>query len=330
MKQVWFGTADDMRWVPAPLAGAQGSEVRWRAVDQYLNGGASVRQSTAAHQEINLTWGVQSTERLAPVVSLLHQPGPFYYVDPIAAQSNIVPSYWASPQAWLDDGPALVPGVTPTKVAGSGPSVNGYPTTSVRFTIAQPTATNIIIPVPDGYTLHMGVRGTGGTYQLHEASGESLFHLMSYVNDTVAYSPSVMTSEPQLKIHHSEQVDFIPEDSPTDPNAGLVVVQNQPMAKMAEQGSLSPETATRTNMSFAGPGFATLELTSAGTYTISGIIGQILPNGTSPKAGGFLPGLGATALMLKDDPSITNYSAALPTAQRGIAANFVEVGAWLQ
>lgn len=326
MKQVWFGTADDMRWVPAPLAGAQGSEVRWRAVDQYLNGGAFVRQSTAAHQEISLTWGVQSTESLAPVVSLLHQPGPYFYVDPIAAQSNIVPSYWATPMVWLDDGPPLVSGVVPNKYTGE--SVNGYPATSVQFTIDEPTATNIVLPVPDGYTLHMGVRGSGGTYQLRETSGSELFHLMSLVGGDVYYNPSVMTDEPQLHIHSEDEVDFVPDGSATNPNAGLVVVQNQPMAKMAEQGSLSPETATRTNMSFAGPGFATLELTSAGSYTISGIIGQILPNGTSPKAGGFLPGLGTTALMLKDDPSITNYSAALPLAQRGVAANFVEVGAW--
>lgn len=266
MKQVWFGTADDMRWVPAPLSGAQSAEVRWRAVDQYLNGGAFVRQSTTAHQEISLTWGVQSTESLAPVVSLLHQPGPFYYVDPIAAQSNIVPSYWASPQAWLDDGPPLVPGLTPVKIAGT--SVNGYPATSVRFTTTKATTnTNLTIPVPPGYTLRLGVHGTGGTYKL---------------NSGTAASPLTTASN------------------------------------------------TRTNLSINGPVFANLKVASAATCTITGIIAQVLPTGTSPKAGGFLPGLGATALMLKDDPSITNYSAVLPNAQRGIAANFVEVGAWQQ
>ena len=265
-KKVWFGTAGDMRWVPAPLANYQGASVRWREVDQYLNGGAAVRQSVASHQELSLSWAVQSTENLAPVVALLHSPGPFYYVDPIAARANIVPSYWASPEVWLHDGPPLISRVTPTKVAGT--STNGYPATSVKYSVTKATDTNLRIPVPEGHTLHLGVHGTGGTYKLNTRTAK---------------------------------------------------------------GPLTAASSTRTNLTINGPVIANLKVAAAvSDAVITGIVAQVLPTGETPQPGGFLPGRGTTELALSGDPSITSYSVGIPNAQQGIAADFVEVGAWLQ
>lgn len=264
-KEVWFGTEQDMRWIPAPLANYVRGLVKFRAEDLYLNGGAFLRQSDAGHAEISLSWAVQSAESLAPAVTLLDQPGPLHYVDPIAMKNNVVPPYWAMPMLGLTDGPPLVPGVEPVKVSGT--STNGYPAVSARFVVSKATNTNLSIPVPPGHTLHLGVHGTGGTYR---------------INGGTAVSP-------------------------------LTVANN-----------------TRTNLTFTGPGFANLQLASAATYNIAGIIAQILPTGKTPKAGGFLPGQGTTGLMLKDDYSLTNYSSELPNAQQGLAATLVEVGAWLQ
>lgn len=264
-RSVWFGTIDNMRWVPAPLAGAISNTVRWRAVDQLLNGGAVVRQSAASHQTKSLSWPVQSAESLAPVEATLNEPGPYYFLDPIAAQSNAVPSYWAQTAISASGGPALVSGIE-TKVV-SITAQNGYASSAAQLTTTA-RDTNLVIPVPEGYTLHLGVHGVGGTYRL---------------NNGTAKAP------------------------------------------------LATNSNVRTNLTVSGPTLARLQLASASstTYTIAGIVAQVLPNGKTPTPGGFLPGLGSSALQLADDPSITTYSAALPRAQRGIAANFVEVGAWL-
>lgn len=262
-KGVWFGIEGDMGWVPAPLSGGQGGPVRWRAVDEMLNGGAVVRQSAASHRRFSLSWAVQSMEGLDRLYRVLNSRGPFYYVDPFAAQHNAIPPYWASPATWMFGGPPLVNGLEPTLVAGN--VVNNYPAESVRFTTTKSVRTNIVLPVPEGYTLHLGVHGSGGRYRL---------------------------------------------------NSGNHVAP------------LAPSNTTRTNLTLNGPTFATLWVDGAHTCTVAGIIAQILPVGETPKQGGFLSGMGQTALQLADDPMFTDYSAALSNAQKGVAADFVEVGAW--
>ena len=93
--------------------------------------------------------------------------------------------------------------------------------------------------------------------------------------------------------------------------------------------TLSPNDATRTNMSFFGPGFARLRAPQ-GDFVLQGVIAQILPNGQQPVKGPFIPGMGHTGLELKDNPSITQYSANIPNAQIGVAASFVEAEAWTE
>lgn len=93
--------------------------------------------------------------------------------------------------------------------------------------------------------------------------------------------------------------------------------------------TLSPNDTTRTNMSFFGPGFARLRAPQ-GNFVVQGIVAQILPNGQQPAKGPFIPGMGHTGLELKDNPSITQYSANIPNAQIGVAASFVETEAWTE
>lgn len=263
-KGVWFGTRENMGWVPAPSTGGSVTDVRWRDVAELLNGGAHVRQSATSHRTLSLSWGVQSLESLAPVISALHLPGPYFYVDPLAAISNIVPPYWAIPSLWLRDGPPLVPNITPTR--GTITSTNGYHAETVNFTTTSAVISNLEFAIPEGYTLHVGVHGSGtGRVRLNTGSYGAL---------------------------------------------------------------LSVGSTTRTNLTANGPGFATLRFEGGKTFQIAGIIAQILPKGKTPVNGGFLPGAGFTALQLADNPMSTDYSAVLPNAQRGLAADFVEVGAW--
>ena len=261
--EVWFGTEGNLQWVPAPAANYNTSNVRWRATDVFLNGGAAVRQSTASHKELSLSWPVQSQEVLAPLVSTLQQAGPYYYLDPIAGASNALPPYWAQP-GMVQDGPPLVPGVTPQYIPSTGGESLNYPSKALNIYLPVGGKTSIKIPIPSGYVAYVGVHGSG--------SGSI------YGDQTV----------PHIPVTSSERTNF--------------AVANQP--------------------------FFTLELLP-GTHSISGIILQVLPSGSDPVNGKFLPGVGHSELVLNGDPTITNYSVAIPHAQTGVAADFIEVGAWL-
>ena len=265
-KEVWFGTREQMGWVPAPLANYTSANVSWRAYDPFLNGGSGVRSSQTSHKELDLNWGVQSAENLAPLIAALQRPGPYFFCDPINMKTNMVPPYWATP---TEDAPPFIPGVVPTQVAGTANTL-GYATMASQYVV--PTGgkvTALEIPVPEGHTLRLGVHGTGAGNWTFEGKGTT-----------------------------------------------------------GQGAILAATSTTRTNMTFAGPGFAKL-VAPAGTQKIQGIIAQVLPNGVTVPLGGFLPGMGHTALELRDNPSITSYSANIPNAQIGVAANFAEVGAWL-
>lgn len=157
---VWFGTENDMRWVPAPAANYTKSRVRWRAVDQLLHGGANVRQSLVSHKTLSLSWPVQSQESLSPIVQFLEGNGPYFYLDPLEAQSNVVPPYWAEPWLSVEHGPIFMAGAQPWVTVEA--SANNYPVRVYHSaTITVTTDTNLKIPVPDGHTLYLGVHGTG-------------------------------------------------------------------------------------------------------------------------------------------------------------------------
>lgn len=144
---VWFGTENDMRWIPAPAANYDTSFVGWQMVDQYMNGGSGTRKSTVKHKELSLTWPVQSQESLAPLVSYLQQEGPFFYIDPLNAQSNVIPSYWANPSlVEQDDGPYLVDTSEYSYENDSSGISLGYPIRCVRFVLDEGS----IVWPPDG------------------------------------------------------------------------------------------------------------------------------------------------------------------------------------
>lgn len=166
MNEVIFGTQDDMRLVPAPLANYGSSRVRWRAVDQYLNGGAAVRSSTTAHGELNLTWAVAGADTLAPLLGVLDMPGPYFYQDPLAMRKNLVPPYWATTMVTTEDAPTLVPGVTPTLVTGTS-NTNGFPVPAAQFVVPTARASKLKVYVPEGHKLGLGVVGSGGTHGIN-------------------------------------------------------------------------------------------------------------------------------------------------------------------
>ena len=162
--QVWFGTEDNMQWVPAPLTDANLQRVSWQDTQVNLNGGAYSVKSAVGHTRFGLSWAAANVAELDKIVRLLSRPGLLHYVDPVTAQHNAMPSYWAE---FTDGAPPLFPGV-PSTVVDTGAPVNGYNREAIKYSVTQTKEAPFKLFVPPGYNIYFGVHGTqAGTAQLY-------------------------------------------------------------------------------------------------------------------------------------------------------------------
>lgn len=248
-KSTWFGTADDMVQISCPSTGLTRSLVAWRASGTYLSGGGFAKASGVNHQELSISWGGQSVDNLASVITQIQKNEMLYYLDPLTITTNAMPPYAAQ---YVPDNPY------DSSPVNTGVGNNGYPVKAASY--AAKTAL-VTIPVPAGQTLWVGGHGSGS-----------------------------------LSVN------------------GVDVV------------AVPTASYQRVTASFAG---GTAYVISANVGAIlNGVIAQVLPDGTVPSTGPFVPGLGFSALRLKDDPQITEYSAVLSNYQIALTANFIETGTW--
>jgi len=91
---------------------------------------------------------------------------------------------------------------------------------------------------------------------------------------------------------------------------------------------LTTATTTRVNTEIAG-GATGLELsldnTTDGTFTLAGLIVQILPTGTTPETGGFISGQGHGGLKFDGKPTVVPYVIASGLEVLSVTAKLVEV-----
>lgn len=191
-KLMYFGTESYMSWIPCPAINATANTVRWRASSTFLNGGASQRQSTAGHKEYSFSWNPQSKESIYAMLAYFdgtYGDGPFYFLDPVTMDANVLPSWFAAPFAATKDGPSWVVGERPA-VSNTGANALGYPTRSAQYTVApSKTYAPVRIPVPSGYELHVGVHGN--------ATGTAAVSLVPASNPTSPTNVSMLsTSSP--------------------------------------------------------------------------------------------------------------------------------------
>jgi hypothetical protein len=168
-KLMYFGTREYMQWIACPAVDMPSSKHGWSSKLDYLSGGASVRRSTAAHKEYVLTWpGTSSRDDIRPILDYadgLYGDGPFYWLDPIAMDRNVLPQWFASPFQGVDDGPILTGYDVRGTAINTAPNGLGYPTRSIQYNLNAGTA-NVLpiwVPIPDGYTAWVGVHGASGT-----------------------------------------------------------------------------------------------------------------------------------------------------------------------
>jgi len=161
---MYFGTKDYMQSVACPNVNIPSNKVGWSTGQQYINGGAYVRRSTAAHKEYELTWDRVAREDIIPILNYadkLYGDGAVYWLDPFIADFNVLPQYLASPFQVLDDGPPILADGAIQESVTTPANTLGYPTRSVRFTTTADTTArrNIWVPIPSGYSAWVGVHG---------------------------------------------------------------------------------------------------------------------------------------------------------------------------
>lgn len=161
-KEVWFGTAESMSWIPAPSVNMGLGSTAWRTVGNYINGGAVQRQSTAASRAYSMSWAAHSQADIYPVLAYLegnYGAGPLFFCDPFAMTTNALPQWLAAPYMMAQEAPNFG-GTRPYVLSNTGPSTANYPSRSLQLEVVTTTTyKSFRVPVPPGYTLHIGAHG---------------------------------------------------------------------------------------------------------------------------------------------------------------------------
>lgn len=161
-RKMWMGPRGAERWVPAPASGMEVTPTGWVQQSQYLNGGTDLRSSDATHQEYAPTWNAQSRDALRPIADMkrgMYGKGPIYFIDPMAADKNVLPYQWSVPALAATDGPVLWGDARPATVATPTNDLD-YPAMSAQYrAIAGQSRSSVYIPIPPGYTAWVGCHG---------------------------------------------------------------------------------------------------------------------------------------------------------------------------
>lgn len=160
--QMWFGTRDYAMWIPCPDTEADLSQVGWSGSQQYISGGVGVRNSWAAHKTFQFSWNMNTRDRLRAISDFangVYGTGPFYFIDPMAADKNVLPAHWAFPGQAALDAPILRGDSRPNPVTTASNTM-GYPTTSVTYDLTTGASQTLYIPIPPDSVAWVGAHGS--------------------------------------------------------------------------------------------------------------------------------------------------------------------------
>ncbi len=171
--QVYFGNATKQTWIKAPSTGFTSNSEGWSSQTTLLNGTNFIKRSRASHRKFGASWlgpmnGSSLSESLYTIKEFcdgVYGDGPFYWLDPYAVNTNVLPMHWSVPAITANDWPNLasdiVPGFTDATVN------NNFPGTYVTYdtTDAYESTNKLTVIIPTGYKLHFGWHGpaTGST-----------------------------------------------------------------------------------------------------------------------------------------------------------------------
>lgn len=290
-RQLQFGTRANPQMIPMFQGGpADISETGYSSETQYLNGGAGVRNSVGGHMVYNMTWGPShQRDDIRPILDYAN--GVFDTTDSTELIYFIDPTAEdrnVLPMAWSFPAQAARDAI-PLVMDGSGP---------IRpKQVSTPSNTQ-------GYPARSAIYTLAGT-----ESARALY--LPIPPGYCAWIGAMGSST------SSAGVQVTPFTGPT---AGTVI----PLTLLA----VTDPSRFNASVSTAG-GYTGLELqvkVAAGSLTLSGLMVQMLPVGTTPATGGFISGQGHSGCEFSGKPVQSPYTIAPGLERIGITARLVETG----
>lgn len=179
--QVFFGNATKQTWIKAPNSGMKAGSSGHIVEQQLLSGRTFIKRSSASHRRFEMSWvGPMNDSTLDSSLHTIkdfydgvYGTGPFFWIDPYAAKTNLFSTSWASPGLSVDsDWDELFNSASVTSTTSTTASnTKNYPPTSAEYTYTGTgtlESSKFTFYIPDGYTLWLGFHGSidasGGAY----------------------------------------------------------------------------------------------------------------------------------------------------------------------
>ena len=161
----YMGTREQMLEVRAPSVNMPSSKSGYFNKVDFLNGGTAIRRSRAAHKLYTITWNSMDTDEARKILDVadgVYGTGPVYIHDPVTADRNVLPQWWATPSLGGYDGLPLNDGTRGELVTTPTNSL-GFPHDSITYTVLSGETRRVWVPIPAGHTAWVGVHGADGT-----------------------------------------------------------------------------------------------------------------------------------------------------------------------
>lgn len=170
-RALWFGTEEYSTFFKTPLRNADSSPQAWSEGGVLLTGGGYQFNSWGSHKTYQYEWGSASSFQDAQLMKSYYDGtygrGLLYFYDCNIYQHNVLPAQWADPTIGLgNESSTLVYGVQPTRESGAAtPTANQYPIYRAVYNLDSLAVgwrgreDAVYLPIPDGYTLTLGVAG---------------------------------------------------------------------------------------------------------------------------------------------------------------------------
>ena len=91
-RTVWLGTPGDVVQVKCPSSGLTKTPTSWNTSGTYLSGGGFARSSGVTHQEYAISWGGDSVENFATLLTQLSKKEAGWSCTPTDLDSRLVPA----------------------------------------------------------------------------------------------------------------------------------------------------------------------------------------------------------------------------------------------
>ena len=294
MKQIWFGMpGQHMQWCPAPLAGAEASNVNHVASINFENGGADVSRSNQYRKVYDFSFSGLSEDLEGIGVynkfaSGFYGTGLFYFSDPYAWETNLFPAGWASPGLELYGWKRIYDGGASNPLTVS--NVYSQPKYSATYNVriaanSVPVEGNSVVylVIPPTHTLHVGASGT--------KTGTAVLRVVPINADGTDGTAVDLT--------------LLDPAGATRMNASFAGSSFQAVKIYVTRTSGASSTITLTSM----------------------MARMVLTGRSISLTGPHMPGEGHTGLEFADDARVEIYTYMYPP-MKGLSTTLVEVGAW--